>query len=220
MLRLFKLSIFSLALIVLSGCARDIPLKVSSESATSIAISHGTELERTAIANKKCAALGSLYTPVIIAQTTDPRVNSITYGCNIRPQTELTGIGLKALQMRRFNVSAEKLTLGIIEHSGDRSGQCYTQDQVPQLKKGVGGDSGYRITCSIGRSWYQHHLQEKKGQTLLRTRLSLPNAFQFPYVYNPIGVQITEPEPYQTIFKEIADQLFIEAIELTPGEMR
>ncbi len=219
-----KMVLFSVVAIALTACAKELPIRVQDIGA-GVLITNGTEEERDKLANQFCVkSFGSFY----VAQSSKEGPygsyasfpQHSTYLCNVRPQKEVTGLQLKSLQMRAFKASSGTLTKGIIEHGLDRSGSCTTQDEVSILKKGIGSESGFRLVCNIGRSWYQHHIDEKNGKAYLRTRLSMPNGRQTSYVMSVTGVQITEPEPYQRFFKELADQLFIEAIELTPAEMR
>jgi len=221
MLRLPEMVLLSIFAIALTACAKDLPVVVQPIGG-GVLITNGLEDERDKLANQFCVkSFGSFYvsqSSVAGAYASFP--NSSSYVCNVRPQEELTGLRLKSLQMRTFKTSSGTLTKGIIEHGLDRSGNCTTQDENSILKKGVGSESGFRLVCNIGRSWYQHHIDEKEGKAYLRTRLSMPNGQQFSYVNSITGVQITEAQPYQKFFKELADQLFIEAIELTPAEMR
>lgn len=221
MLRLPEMVLLSIFAIALTACAKDLPVVVQPNG-LGVLITNGLEDERDKLANQFCVkSFGSFYvSQSSLAEYYASFPNISSYVCNVRPQEELTGLRLKSLQMRTFKTSSGTLTKGIIEHGLDRSGNCTTQDENSILKKGVGSESGFRLVCNIGRSWYQHHIDEKEGKAYLRTRLSMPNGQQFSYVNSITGVQITEAQPYQKFFKELADQLFIEAIELTPAEMR
>ena len=221
MLRLPKMVILSVAAIVMNGCAKDLPAVVQPNG-VGVLVINGLEDERDKLASQFCfKSFGSFYVSQLSREGPYAAMpNYSSYMCNVRPQREVTGLQLKSMQMRAFKTSAGTLTKGIIEHGLDRSGSCTTQDEISHLKKGMGSESGFRLVCNIGRSWYQHHIDEKNGKAYLRTRLSMPNGQQYSYVMSVTGVQITESEPYQKFFKEVADQLFIEAIELTPAEMR
>ena len=221
MLRLHKMVIISVVAIAMNGCAKDLPAVVQPNG-VGVLITNGLEEEREKLASQFCfKSFGSFYVSQLSREGPYASMpNYSSYMCNVRPQKEVTGLQLKSLQMRAFKTSAGALTKGIIEHGLDRSGSCTTQDEISHLKKGMGSESGFRLVCNIGRSWYQHHIDEKNGKAYLRTRLSMPNGQQYSYVMSVTGVQITESEPYQKFFKEVADQLFIEAIELTPAEMR
>ena len=224
MLGLQKMVLLSVVAITLTACAKELPIKLK-QTGSGVLITNGLEEEREKLANQFCV---KSFGPFYVAQSSKeggygafasfPQHSN--YLCNVRPQKEVTGLQLKSLQMRAFKASSGTLTKGIIEHGLDRSGSCTTQDENSILKKGFGSESGFRLVCNIGRSWYQHHIDEKNGKAYLRTRLSMPNGQQYSYVMSITGVQITESEPYQKFFKELADQLFIEAIELTPAEMR
>ena len=70
----------------------------------------------------------------------------------------------------------------------------------------VGG--GYKTTFSIDTNY------PESTTTTLRIRISNFKAG------NPSETQVTNPAAYSKVFKEIADGLFIDAIELTPAEMQ
>jgi hypothetical protein len=211
-----------LATLILSSCATThLPAVISSKNGISVTVINGTEAERFEIAKKYCSNFGSFYVPGEPAENGDVRYTMYhSYYCDVRTQVDLTGLQMKFLQMRSFQTSGQNLLKALQEHSGDRNGSCFTSQDHPALSVVDDSENAYRMNCSIGRAWYQHHVEEKGDKTFLRTRINYTSPGKPSHPYNVGGSQMTEAGVYRGFFKEISDQLFIEAVALTPAEMR
>lgn len=182
---------------------------------------NGTEAERFEVAKKYCSNFGSFYAPGEPIEQGDVRYTMYySYYCNVRSQVDLTGLQMKFLQMRSFQTSGQNLLKALQEHSGDRNGICFTRQDYPSLNVVGDSENAYRINCKIGMAFYQHHVEEKGDKTFLRTRINYSNPRESTHPVGGGGSQMTEAGVYRGFFKEISDQLFIEAVALTPAEMR
>lgn len=149
---------------------------------------------------------------------------------------KVSRIELKAMQTRRFMKSPEVLTKSIIELNKDNGNKCISVAPIQYKCEGVlkTNSVGKKICTSIdGRNsgnivknekLEDGYCQDDKGtkysfeidsnfpentETTLRIRISTPKIRQ-----------VSNADAYTVLFKEIADGLFIDAIELTPAEMQ
>jgi hypothetical protein len=100
----------------------------------------------------------------------------------------------------------------------DNNAICGTRHQIGVGNAVVFGVGGTRlkeneIECRDYNKHYIIEVDQSTDFTVVRARI---------YVYSSINpeVQLTDPGKYSRFFKNIADQLFIEAIQLDPVEMR
>ena len=140
------------------------------------------------------------------------------FTCNVVPQENITGLALKAMQTRKFKTTPDVLVDSLRTFAQDRNGQCaswgehkfveYTTPARSTSKNEVDCVMPYSSTMLIFQRIIASYVYAD-GYTTLRVR-----------IYIPRTSQITEGAVYSEFFKHIADQLFIDAIELSPMEMR
>lgn len=168
---------------------------------------------------------------------------TFTCGGSAVGETEVTRLQLKAMQTRKFNKPPQAVAGSILELGKDRGLTCmnirpptYSCSSGIMHSTIIGGKTVKRCMNSDGSVAADQTLSKrpelnpdgkcydmkagivmdysldgnypKLTETILRIRI-MKN-----------GQQVTSPEPYNKEFKEIADGLFIDAIQLTPAEMQ
>ncbi|MBU3603471.1 hypothetical protein [Polynucleobacter sp. AP-Kaivos-20-H2] len=96
-------------------------------------------------------------------------------------------------------VVGDKTVKKCMAADGVSSGLVKMQSSVAECTNSTGMNASYEIDSNFPAN----------NQTIVRIRLS-----------NSSNPQIADPTVYSRIFKEIADGLFIDAIQLTPAEMQ
>ncbi len=83
------------------------------------------------------------------------------------------------------------------------------------IQYGVGGArlKDNEIECRSHNKHFNIEMDQIADGNVVRARI---------YIYSAIrpSVQLTDPKEYSFFFKQIADQLFIEAIQINPAEIR
>lgn len=217
-----KILFFLLLSASVSGCAINTKQKIQvwqqpTNLNRTIKISGGNASERLNVAKVECKKLSELFEPVSsLSKTLNPTAQFDQFVCDPLPQPKLTAIQLKALQTRLFKTSADNLANAVETYIKDENGICSKNNRVVPSPYGlaVGGShlSSGEIECRTRFMQFNSTFSNTKDGTVMRTRI---------YVYAMVqpSIQLTQPEEYHFFFKKIADQLFIEAIQLNPVEM-
>jgi hypothetical protein len=177
-------------------------------------------------------------------------VYKATYTCqgssakNQKP--ELSRLELRALQSRKFNKSPTVVAKSINELYKDKSQQCVgvtapvmTCSTGIMTSRVINGKQKTYCSNPNGSLAADQHLIKHPSQTDgfcfgqdLRTTFTIDagDSSQTTTILRiriadlkkgtSAATQITDPKAYSLIFKEIADGLFIDAINLTPAEMQ
>jgi hypothetical protein len=176
--------------------------------------------ERLSRAQAECSKLGDIYQAsleTLDGEKANPKRTFDRFVCAVKKQSSLTPLQLRALQSRLFKTKTEDLLRAIETFAKDGGGICARFGQNRFLPGGlhVGGNHllENEIECrSLGKQYNSELTKTDKG-IVLRTRI-------YVWSLSHSSVQITDPKEYTTLFKSIADQLFIEAIQIDPAEMR
>jgi hypothetical protein len=180
--------------------------------------------ERIMRAESECQKLGALYkaTPLELnigvaqrSQEFSP-YSSYQFVCDVKPQAEVTPLQLRSIQSRIFRSSLEEVSQAIETFTKDRGGICARPGQARVLS-GI-QVNGFQlaeneIECRTLGMQYNSELSKIDNGILVRSRI-------YVWSYSQPSVQLTDPNEYTTLFKSIADQLFIEAIQIEAAEMR
>jgi hypothetical protein len=185
----------------------------------------GSSIERLELASQECQKLGLLYTAslsnfVTSGAQAQPKFNprgTSQFLCKVRPQAEMTPLQLRSIQSRLFKSTVEDVTKSIETFIKDRGGVCARPGQARFLPGGI-HVNGHQlrdneIECRTSGMQYNSELSKAAGDVLVRSRI-------YVWSHSQPSVQITEPTEYTIFFKSIADQLFIEAIQIETAEMR
>jgi hypothetical protein len=208
------------------GCATPtMPLKIMgnppSVGVPRVIITGGASIkERTARAELECQKLGALYEASIVTidygipshrRTTDQ------FLCAVKKQSSVTPLQLRSLQSRLFKTKAEDVLKAIETFTKDRGGICARLGQNRFLPGGiyVGGNHllENEIECRSPGMQYNSELTKTDQGIVVRIRI-------YVWSHTQPSVQLTDPKEYSVLFKSIADQLFIEAIQIDAAEMR
>lgn len=155
---------------------------------------------------------------------------------DINNSKKVSRIELRAMQTRRFIKAPDILAKSIIELNKDNGNKCISVAPIQYKCEGVlkTNSNGKRICASLdGKASggilknelaEDGYCQDDKG-----TKYSFEIDYNFPEntestlrirISTPKIRQVSNADAYTTLFKEIADGLFIDAIELTPAEMQ
>ena len=176
--------------------------------------------DRLQFAEVECKKLGEIYQAALAThafEMTNKRRLYDRFWCEVKPQRSVTALEFRALQSRLFKTSAVDLGRAIETFIKDQGGICARVGQPRFLPGGVGVGGSHlaenELECKTGTIQYNSELLSVQSGVILRTRI---------YVYSLTrpSVQLTDPTYYSALFKSIADQLFIEAIQIDPAEMR
>lgn len=180
--------------------------------------------ERLAFAEAECQKIGSLYIAASInrnlvttqdAQVFHPQIFG-EFLCDVKPQTEVTPLQLRSIQSRLFKSTLEDVVKAIETFTKDRGGVCARPGQARVLS-GI-QVNGFQladneIECRTLGMQYNSELSKTENGVLVRSRV-------YVWSHSQASVQLTDPNEYTILFKSIADQLFIEAIQIEAAEMR
>lgn len=218
------------AVIFLAGCATPPPpTQIIGNAPTRglprLIITGGSSAEeRLLYAETECQKLGTLYkaTRLEFNVGVTPRkedfspYSSYQFVCDVKPQAEVTPLQLRSIQSRIFRSSLEEVSQAIETFTKDRGGVCARPGQARVLA-GI-QVNGFQlaeneIECRTLGMQYNSELSTIEDGVLVRSRI-------YVWSYSQPSVQLTDPNEYTTLFKSIADQLFIEAIQIEAAEMR
>ncbi len=165
------------------------------------------------------------------------------------PNVMPSSIQLKAIQTRKFNKSPWEIVKAITENFKDKNGICYITPPGftpvgfnPVTKNGVTKISTdkYAVSNGVGTCYftnnpsiqYEFEISAKPPKPIGNDPLWYDQGLVYgtPTLYSIDSCnvrvrikngqnQIYDLKTYQNIFKEIADQAFIEAIEIDPAQM-
>jgi len=182
-----------------------------------ITIVNGDESSRAQLANAECKKIYYAFVPKLGSSYSvyNPEIKEIeptdTYQCVLAQQQSVSALELKQIQSRILRSSEEEIFKALRTFFRDGGGDCaaFGQHVLISNSSPVFSNQPDEVNCAYSNLWnakivYQQH---DKG-ILTRARIYIQNQ------------QITSSIDYQTLFKKIADQLFIEAIELDVAEMR
>jgi len=184
-------------------------------------INHGSVADRLELARLECRMLDETLEAFLITTDVEKiylKDQSDYFLCRKLSQKNVTPLELRVLQSRLFKTTASNLIGAINTFVRDVGGDCQNKSQ---LKLGsfsgiIDKDFGIEVNeieCrALGKQFNIEFNQIPSG-VLMRTRIYAPDSVNRQ-------IQITDPREYADFFKQIADQLFIEAIEINPAEMR
>jgi hypothetical protein len=139
-------------------------------------------------------------------------------------QSEISPIQLKTIQIRKFKVPPDKVLAAISAlHADLYDTQCSMAALPSQFFVSV---KKIQFSCGISKvspadrelkivqyeRLYELETNQELSEAVLRVRLYLTSG--------TVRAQSVNAARYQKHFKEIADTLFVEAIELPPSEMQ
>jgi len=177
----------------------------------------GTAIERLERAKFECQKLGDIYEAQLTWKDANDR--SDAFLCAVKPQRNATSLELRVIQSRLFRTTSSDLVKAINTFMKDNNAICGTKYQFGMgnsvVYGGVGGGrlNDNEIECKNYNKRYIIELNQSPDSVVIRVRI---------YVYSVINpeVQLTDSKEYSKFFKHIADQLYIEDIQLNPAEMR
>ncbi len=216
---------------LLAGCATPPPPTQLMGAAPSrgiprMIITGGASLaERVERAEAECQKLGPLYKAtqlqLNLGPATPPRkfqpYSSDQFLCDVKPQVEMTPLQLRSIQSRLFKSTMDDVAKAIETFTKDRGGVCARAGQSRMLPGGI-HVNGFQlleneIECRTLGMQYNSELSKVENGVLIRSRI-------YVWSHSQPSVQLTDPNEYTVLFKSIADQLFIEAIQIEAAEMR
>jgi len=223
---MFQKYAFLALFFLLAGCASPKPQPlILSQAPTFLMpqfqINQATALMRLERAKLECEKLGDLYQAVMV--TTDVerlymKDRADKFLCEVKSQKNVTSLELRSIQSRLFKTSSSNLTAAINTFIKDNGGVCGSKSQQATgigIQYGVGGArlKDNEIECRNQNKHFNIELDQVTDGNVVRARI---------YIYSAIrpSVQLTDPKEYSFFFKQIADQLFIEAIQINPAEIR
>ena len=184
-----------------------------------------SESQRQPLADKVCSdKLGHLFTAQAFGASNRARIDGETldvqlFNCKIVPQEGVTGLALKSMQSRKFKATPSELVDAVRTYALDRNGQCalwgeakpieYSSPVMPTSKNEIDCAMPYSKTMGLIYQRILASYSYENEYTILRLR-----------IYIPRHNQITEGALYSELFKHIANQLFVDAIKLSPTEMK
>lgn len=216
-MKLIKLSFIG-ALCALAGCSSAPKLWGPEPSKFNpVLVVHGENLSvRNSYATKICRQLDPKFVAVVSPSPIpiDPEAEvSQGFVCDLRPQEKMTPLQLRLIQSRTFRVERTDLRRAINSYHEDMSGNCISQEQDKRL-----GSEGevFKLYCKTPPYLHRYEITPfgEKG-SLLRARIikSMNHSLSE-------DVQLTETEPYNEFFLRLSGQIFVDAIELNPKEIR
>lgn len=185
----------------------------------------GSSAERVERAESECQKLGPLYKATQLQLNPSPakkprkfQPNSADqFVCDVKPQVEMTPLQLRSIQSRLFKSTMDDVAKAIETFTKDRGGICARAGQSRMLPGGI-HVNGFQlleneIECRTLGMQYNSELSKADNGVLVRSRI-------YVWSHSQPSVQLTDPNEYTILFKSIADQLFIEAIQIEAAEMR
>jgi hypothetical protein len=134
---------------------------------------------------------------------------------------KVSAIELRSIQTRKFNKSFDEVEAGIVTNCKDKNGNGSSSTSCTWPFNGYYFDRNSR---KLERLTYRVEYevtpdkQSPRNSTLVRMRIYfIQSSTGFRSNNEP---QVTNPAYYQREFKDLADTLFVSAIELTPVEMQ
>jgi hypothetical protein len=138
---------------------------------------------------------------------------------------EVSRIQLRAIQTRKFKKSSTEVVSAIKSMCADANGQFSNMNSITCVRRTSMGGGMFSINDKPGiykLTLLKYEVDSNPSnntETTVRLRINwLEN--DFDAVLGNGSKQTTNAIFYQTNFKELADGLFIDAIELSPAEMQ
>ena len=223
---MYKIIAFLFLVIWFSGCAvsKKSPILVTKPTwaIPKFQINQGSSVERFELAKLECKKLDNSY-EAVLATTDIERMYYLKdqadqFLCQKIPQKNVTPLELRVLQSRLFKTKISNLSIAINTFMKDVGGNCWNKTQLT-----IGAASQQNIfnsdietneiECRSQNKQFNIEFDSVPDGNLVRARIYTSGSMVQL-------VQITDPKEYSYFFKQIADQLFIEAIQINPAEIR
>ena len=222
---MFKKIVLLGFVIWLSGCSapKKTPILITQPTLTMprFQINQASAAERLELAKLECKKLDDSYEAILITMDIERiymKDQTDKFSCQKVLQKTVTPLELRVLQSRIFKTTALNLIGAISAFIRDRGGNCWNKSQltIGAAVQRNGENSKVEVNeveCRIQNKQFNVEFDQTSSGILTRARIYASGLMGQP-------VQISDPKEYSYFFKQIADQLFVEAIQINSAEIR
>jgi hypothetical protein len=222
---MFKKIVLLSLVIWFSGCAapEKTPILITHPNGASerFQINQASAAERLELAKFECRKLDDTLEAVLVTKDIEREYmkdQADKFSCQKVPQKTFSPLELRVLQSRIFKTTTSNLIDAINTFMRDSSGSCWNKSQLTfgATVQRNGGNSEVEVNeveCRSRNKQFNVELDQISSGVLTRARIYASGQMGQP-------VQISDPKEYSYFFKQIADQLFVEAIQINPAEIR